>query len=336
MNEKANKIRRIMLKAPLHANESLHRAQAIFLMGPTASGKTALAVELVQHLPCEIISVDSAMVYRGMDVGTAKPAANILRVAPHRLIDIRDPSDPYSAAQFRRDALAAMAEIAGRGRVPLLVGGTMLYFQALERGLADLPPASPALRRCIEAEARSVGWSALHAQLAAIDPESAARIHPHDPQRIQRALEIYELTGESLSQHLRRETLRPFPYRILKLVLAPRERKELYRRIEARFADMVREGLVEEVEKLFHSAHIDLDLPALRAVGYRQVWEYLVGRCSYDEMSARAVTATRQLAKRQLTWIRNTGDVHWLYSDCCAALEDVVKQLYSRSGQSPA
>ncbi|MFN2349183.1 MAG: tRNA (adenosine(37)-N6)-dimethylallyltransferase MiaA [Thioalkalivibrio sp.] len=285
---------------------------AIFLMGPTASGKTDLAVQLVRQLPCEIISVDSALVYRGMDIGTAKPGPEVLAEAPHRLIDILDPSEAYSAARFREDALAAMAEITAAGKVPLLVGGTMLYFRALEFGLDLLPQADPELRRAIEAEADRLGWEALHRQLAEVDPESAARIHPNDPQRLQRALEVYRLTGRPLSAFHGGGQASRLPYRLLRLALMPADRAALRARIARRFEQMLELGLIPEVETLHRRKDLNPSLPAIRAVGYRQVWAHLGGQLDYQTMVRKAVTATGQLAKRQITWLRSYPQVETL------------------------
>jgi tRNA dimethylallyltransferase len=290
----------------------MNQPLAIFLMGPTASGKTALAVELVQRLPLEIISVDSALVYRGMDIGTAKPDAATLAVAPHRLIDIRDPGEAYSAAQFREDALREMQSICARGNTPLLVGGTMLYFRALEQGLSDLPGADPEVRAQLEAQAARIGWARMHQRLAAVDAESAARIHPNDPQRIQRALEVYELTGAALSELCRRGSESPPDYRFLKIVLAPPEREVLHQRIERRIRVMLEQGFLDEVERLRQRGDLAPQLPALRAVGYRQAWMHLQGQLSADEWVERAVAATRQYARRQLTWLRAEPDAHWV------------------------
>lgn len=287
---------------------------AIFVMGPTGAGKTDLAVELVRHLPCEIISVDSALVYRGMDIGTAKPGPEVLAVAPHRLIDICDPAEAYSAARFREDALREMAEITAAGRIPLLVGGTMLYFHRLQHGLSVLPSADPEVRAAIEEEARRKGWGALHARLAQVDPVAAARIHPNDPQRIQRALEVYQLTGRSLTELCAESAGEPFPYRAIKVVIAPVDREELRTRIAQRFARMLERGLLDEVAALYRRGDLGLDKPSIRAVGYRQVWEYLEGRVSYEQMVQRAVIATRQLAKRQLTWLRAEENAFWFDS----------------------
>ncbi|WP_018953101.1 tRNA (adenosine(37)-N6)-dimethylallyltransferase MiaA [Thioalkalivibrio sulfidiphilus] len=278
---------------------------AIFLMGPTASGKTDLAVELVRRLPCEIISVDSALVYRGMDIGTAKPGPEIQAQAPHRLIDILDPAEAYSAARFREDALAAMAEITAAGRVPLLVGGTMLYFRALEFGLDRLPEADPEVRAQIEAEAAASGWEAIHARLAAVDPPSAARIHPNDPQRLQRALEVYLLTGRPLSAFHGGADASTLPYRLLRLALIPADRAALRQRIARRFDQMLELGLIREVETLYRREDLNPSLPAIRAVGYRQVWAYLAGEMDFETMRRKAIVATGQLAKRQLTWLRS-------------------------------
>ena len=279
---------------------------AVCLMGPTAAGKTDLAVTLVEQLPMDIISVDSVMVYRGMDIGSAKPDSETLTRAPHRLIDIRDPVEAYSAAQFREDALREMTKISSEGRIPLLVGGTMLYFRALLSGLSSLPSADAEIRTRLEAEAEVEGWASLHRRLADVDADAAARIHPNDPQRIQRALEVYELTGVPLSELQHQQQVdQPLPYRIIKLAVAPAERSVLHQRIAQRFEQMLGEGLVEEVESLRQRGDLHLDLPALRAVGYRQVWEFLEGDIDYTEMVERGIIATRQLAKRQFTWLRS-------------------------------
>jgi tRNA dimethylallyltransferase len=278
-------------------------------MGPTASGKTAVAVDLVRHFPFEIISVDSALVYRGMDIGTAKPDAAILSAAPHRLIDIRDPSEPYSAAEFREDALVAMAEITAAGRIPLLTGGTMLYFRALESGLSVLPAADLVVRASIEAEAAESGWAALHKKLSQVDPVSAARINANDPQRIQRALEVYEISGEPLSAFHARGREGELPWCVKKLALEVGDRSFLHERIETRFMQMLESGLVAEVSKLMERKKFDASLPAMRAVGYRQVIKHLEGRLSYGEMVEQAIVATRQYAKRQMTWLRGEAEL---------------------------
>lgn len=285
---------------------------AIFLMGPTASGKTELAVCLARRLPCEIISVDSAMVYRGMDIGTAKPDEGILREAPHRLIDIRDPAQPYSAAQFRHDALREMAEITALGRIPLLVGGTMLYFRALEQGLSELPGADEAVRAALEEDARRLGWPALHERLQRVDPASARHIHPNDPQRIQRALEVFMVSGKSMSELIDKDAKNKFPYRVLKIALMEPERAVLHRRIAARFEEMLRRGFLAEVEGLHGRGDLHADLPAIRAVGYRQLWSFLEGKCAFEEAVNRGIIASRQLAKRQVTWLRSEQALHVL------------------------
>lgn len=297
---------------------------ALFLMGPTASGKTDLAVDLSARLPCEIVSVDSAMVYREMDIGTAKPPPELLARAPHRLIDILDPAEFYSAARFRDDALREMAAITAAGRIPLLVGGTGLYFRALRRGLSDLPAADAGVRARLEREATEHGWGALHERLRRVDPVAAARIHPHDPQRLQRALEVYELTGVPLSR-LQQGGGVPLPYRVLPLVLAPSDRDRLRERIALRFHLMLEQGLVAEVEALYRRGDLSPDKPSIRCVGYRQVWSYLAGESDYDAMVTQAITATRQLAKRQLTWLRSEPDVRWFDAVDGKLLEKVLK-----------
>lgn len=283
-------------------------------MGPTASGKTELAIALAERLPCEIISVDSAMVYRGMDIGTAKPSRNLRNRVPHHLIDIRDPADPYSAAQFRVDALREMVRISAEGRIPLLVGGTMLYFRALSRGLSDLPGADRQVRAWIDGEARILGWPALHARLAGIDPEAGSRIHPHDTQRIQRALEVYELTGLAVTELYARSAAKSLPYKVIRLALASNDKESLHERIACRLRSMLQQGLVEEVEGLRLREDLDLHKPALRAVGYRQVWRHLEGIIDCDEMVKGAIVSTRQLAKRQLTWLRSEQNTTWFDS----------------------
>ncbi len=288
------------------------RPPVLFLMGPTASGKTALAVELAQRFPFVIVSVDSAMVYRQMDIGTAKPDRETQRIAPHRLIDILDPAESYSAGQFRSDALREIAAIRAEGRIPLLVGGTLLYFRALERGLADLPSADPALRARLVAEQAEHGSAALHARLARLDPMAAARIHPQDWQRIQRALEVYELTGRTLTELCAGSGNESLPFRIVKWIVTPTERAVLHERIARRFDDMLEQGFVAEVERLRARGDLDLNKPSMRAVGYRQVWMYLDGACDYATMREWGIAATRQFAKRQLTWLRAEPDASWL------------------------
>ncbi len=310
---------------------------AIFLMGPTASGKTDLAIELARVLPCEIVSVDSALVYRGMDIGTAKPSRELLAEFPHRLIDIRDPAESYSAAEFRSDALAAMAEITAAGRIPLLVGGTMLYFKALLEGLADMPSADPAVRAALEAQAAAEGLAALHAELARVDPESAARHHTNDPQRLVRALEVYRVSGLSMTEHRRRQVLQnlhagaplgqALPYTVAHLAIAPEQRQVLHERIARRFRLMLEQDFVAEVEALYARGDLHLGLPSMRSVGYRQVWEYIEGHLTRDEMCERAIVATRQLAKRQFTWLRSWSQVHWLDSLAGDNLARTLKYL---------
>lgn len=278
---------------------------AIFIMGPTASGKTDLAVDLVDKYPCELISVDSALVFKDMDIGTAKPDEDTLARAPHKLISFLDPSESYSAADFRRDALAEMKAATDAGKVPVLVGGTMLYFRALEQGLADMPNADPAIREKLTLEAETNGWQSLHDRLAQIDPESAARIHPNDPQRLQRALEVYEISGVSMTELHKRAAVNAFPYRLLKIALIPSNREWLRERAALRFDLMIEAGFIDEVKALYRRGDLHENLPAIRSVGYRQAWDYLAGKVDYEEMRNRAIIATRQLAKRQLTWLRS-------------------------------
>ena len=287
---------------------------AVFLMGPTAAGKTDLAVELLQHINCEIISVDSSLVYRGMDIGTAKPDKQLLAKAPHRLIDIRDPAEPYSAADFRRDALAEMADITAAGKIPLLVGGTILYFKALAEGLADLPETDQAIRGRLAQRAEQEGLAALYAELKGLDPVAAQKIHPNNPQRLLRALEVYYQTGTPLGQHwLKQQSQdnRPCPYQIYAFAIDI-ARPLLHQRIEQRFKQLLELGLVEEVRALRKREDLNLQLPSMRAVGYRQVWEYLDGCYDYETMVGKGVAATRQLAKRQLTWLRKWPDLTWI------------------------
>ncbi|MGP0013630.1 MULTISPECIES: tRNA (adenosine(37)-N6)-dimethylallyltransferase MiaA [Pseudomonas] len=310
---------------------------AIFLMGPTAAGKTDLAIELTKVLPCELISVDSALVYRDMDIGTAKPSKALLAQFPHRLIDILDPAQSYSAAEFRSDALVAMAEITARGKIPLLVGGTMLYYKALLEGLAEMPAADPQIRAEIEEEAARLGWQALHDQLAVVDPVSAARIHPNDPQRLSRALEVYRVSGSSMTAHRERQSAqstdaaasgRPqLPYTVANLAIAPANRQALHDRIAQRFTQMLEQGFVDEVVALRRRGDLHVGLPSIRAVGYRQVWEHLEGKLTSAEMQERGIIATRQLAKRQFTWLRSWTDLHWLDSLDCDNLPRALKYL---------
>jgi tRNA dimethylallyltransferase len=302
------------------------RPLAVFVMGATATGKTALACALAERFPLALVSVDSALVYRGLDIGTAKPDAAALARHPHRLIDIREPSEPYSAAEFRADALAAMDAIARDGRVPLLVGGTGLYFRALAAGLSALPEGEPEVRARIAAEAARVGWPALHERLRSLDAASAERIRPGDAQRIQRALEIIELTGEPMSALTGGPPERP-PWRILKLALVPRDRTLLHARIARRFDAMLAAGFLDEVSTLRARGGLDPDLPALRAVGYRQAWEHLEGRTDAPTFRERAIFATRQLAKRQITWLRAELDARWFDPDAASSAEDVAQAV---------
>lgn len=287
---------------------------AIFLMGPTAAGKTAAAVELVQQLPLDIISVDSALVYEGFDIGAARPSDEVLAAAPHRMINFVDPVDAYSAGRFRDDARREMDAITAAGKVPLLVGGTMLYYRALLGGLADLPDANPTIRAALDREADKEGWPALHQRLQAIDPQAAARIEPADSQRIQRALEVYELTGKPLSELQQTQATELLPYRVLKIAVAPADRSVLHQRIEQRFMQMLQDGLLAEVQSLTARSDLHAGLPAIRAVGYRQVWQYLHDEIDHAQMVHDGVVATRRLAKRQLTWLRGDADVHWFDS----------------------
>src|SRR3989344_4216987 len=283
---------------------------AIFLMGPTAAGKTALALALHDAFPLEIISVDSSQVYRGEAIARAKPTAAEQARAPHRLIDIRDPTQTYSAADFCADAAREMEAITRQGRIPLLVGGTLFYFHALEFGLSDLPPADAEIRERFSAEAAQSGWEALHRRLQTVDPESAARIHPNDAQRIQRALEIYELTGQPLSELASARERISLPYRLFKIALWPQDRKKLHARIEQRFRAMLEQGFLPEVEKLYARGDLQASMPSIRSVGYRQMWEYLTKKVNYSEMIEQALAATRQFAKRQITWLRRYPDIH--------------------------
>lgn len=285
---------------------------AIFIIGPTASGKTGLAIKLMKHFPIEIISVDSALVYKDMDIGTAKPTADELEAAPHRLISFLDPSEAYSAADFRRDALREMAKITAAGKIPVLVGGTMLYYRALEYGLAILPEADPELRERLSTEAEQIGWDGMHKKLAEIDPASGERLHPNDKQRIQRALEVFELTGKSLTQHQiehQQDKSNALPYRLLKIALIPEEREWIRELADTRFRIMLKDGFIDEMKALHARKDLHADLPSIRCVGYRQAWQYLEGELDYDEMIERAVIATRQLAKRQMTWMRSEKNI---------------------------
>jgi len=288
------------------------RPLLVCLLGPTAAGKTDLAIELARARDCELVSVDSALVYRGLEIGAARPDY------PHHLVGIRDPSEVYSAADFVADADRLAGEITARGHIPLLVGGTMLYFRAFLEGLSDMPPADPVLRAEIEAEAAAHGWPRLHAALAQVDPEAAARIHPNHSQRLVRALEVYRVSGTPISRWQRRAGARSLPrehYRVVQIAIRPAERAELHRRIARRFEAMLAAGLLGEVEALWRRGDLGPELPAVRAVGYRQLWQHLAGECTLDEAVMRAIAATRQLAKRQLTWLRRWPDLNWLLID---------------------
>ncbi|RXK33949.1 tRNA (adenosine(37)-N6)-dimethylallyltransferase MiaA [Arsenophonus endosymbiont of Bemisia tabaci Asia II 3] len=305
-----------------------HKPQAIFIMGPTASGKTALAMALRQQLPVEIISVDSALIYCGMDIGTAKPTREEQQIAPHRLIDILDPAQSYSAADFRRDALLEMEKIVASDRIPLLVGGTMLYFKALLDGLSPLPSADVTFRAEIEMQAKQFGWEAIHKRLQAVDPISAAKIHPNDPQRLSRALEVFLVSGKSLTE-LTEIVEAELPYNVLQFAISPQDRKILHQRIEMRFLQMLKTGFEDEVSALYARGDLHGDLPAIRSVGYRQMWSYLSGEISYDEMVYRGICATRQLAKRQITWLRGWKNVHRLDSDDIKGILNTILHVIS-------
>lgn len=324
---------------------------AIFLMGPTASGKTDLAMKLCQHLPCDIISVDSAMVYRQMDIGTAKPSAEELTIAPHRLINICDPADTYSAADFRTDALAEMAKISAAGRIPLLVGGTMMYFKALLHGMSGLPAASPALRKSLMQEAETRGWNALYEELEEKDPVAAGLIHPNNRQRLIRALEVLRLTNKPISSFWQSESALPegqagdcvedytyftkwqadeatlLPYTVTQLAMAPPERQVLHERIRLRFIQMLKAGFLDEVQTLMDRGDLHPDFPSMRCVGYRQAWGYLAGEYDHDTFVSKGVAATRQLAKRQLTWLRKWSDLSWLDSENELIVESALKKI---------
>jgi tRNA dimethylallyltransferase len=301
----------------------------ICLMGPTASGKTALAMALQEALPCDIVSVDSALIYRDMNIGTAKPTADELAKFPHRLINLRDASESYSAADFCHDALAEISEIRRRNRIPLLVGGTMMYFKSLIEGMSPLPTANAEIRKAIESEAAEKGWQTLHEKLAKVDPVSAKRIHQNDPQRLTRALEVYRITGNTLTQltEIKGDKLTG---NILQLAITPQERSTLHERISLRYQQMIDMGFEAEVIKLRARGDLHQDLPSIRCVGYRQMWQYLDGEFDHDEMIFRGVCATRQLAKRQLTWLRNWPDLHWLTTDDDTNLAQVLTLLKTK------
>ena len=314
-------------------------------MGPTAAGKTDLAISLTEQLPCDIISVDSALIYRGMDIGTAKPDQEILLKAPHRLINILDASERYSVAQFYHDALKEMQAISSQGRIPLLVGGTMMYYRILTQGIAGLPSADEAIRQEIKQQALTHGWEFVHAQLAEVDPDSAARIKPTDPQRLQRALEVYRVSGQTMTQiwseqgtltsnasqadytnsELGMGGLPPVPFNLINISVSPLERSVLHRRIEQRFDIMLKKGFIEEVEQFYRSDKINADMPSMRCVGYRQVWDFLEGKLDKVAMRERGIIATRQLAKRQLTWLRSWPDLNCLETNDVKNLAKVLK-----------
>ena len=279
-------------------------------MGPTASGKTDLALSIADNFPCEIISVDSVMVYQGLDIGSAKPDANTLKKYPHHLVDILEPNQSYSAANFREDALRLIKESHSKDKIPLLVGGTMMYFSALLRGLSKMPSADPEIRKSISHLADEKGWEFVHAQLASIDPQAAERIHPNDPQRIQRAMEVYELTGIPISDWHAKPVQNELPYQVLKLALIPDDRARLHMLIERRFDQMLSEGFLDEARGLYQSEALQEGLPSMRSVGYRQAWKYFIGEYDENIMREKAIIATRQLAKRQLTWLRREPFLH--------------------------
>lgn len=294
-------------------------------MGPTASGKTAYAMALYDKYPIDIISVDSALIYQGMDIGSAKPTKEEQLKYPHKLIDICDPAESYSAANFRHDAIVEIEKSLSNGRTPLLVGGTMLYFKALIEGLSPLPAANSDIRDQIEEKANRLGWQAIHEELKKVDPVSAQRIHPNDPQRLNRALEVYLITGKSLTE-LTKESGDALPYDIMQLAIMPEDRAELHQRIEQRFLQMLDQGFEDEVKKLMQRPDLHLNLPSIRCVGYRQMWEYLNGDTSYDEMVFKGICATRQLAKRQITWLRGwKQSITWLNND---NIDSVLNQIF--------
>jgi tRNA dimethylallyltransferase len=301
-------------------------AQVTFIMGPTASGKTSLGIALAKAVNGEIISVDSALIYRGMDIGTAKPDAVEQDGVVHHLLDILDPSKSYSVSTFRKDALALIADIRARGKHPILVGGTMMYYNALVKGISALPAANPCVRAELEERAAIHGWEHLHSELALVDPDSAARIHPNDPQRLTRALEVYQLTGRQLSE-LQQQNSPPLPYSVAQFAIAPQDRAVLHVRIAERFEQMLDAGFLDEVAKLYAREDLHVELPSIRCVGYRQAWQHLAGELSLAEMQERAIIATRQLAKRQLTWLRGWSDVMWLDTFADNNLEVILKLI---------
>jgi tRNA dimethylallyltransferase len=314
-------------------SDSIKPNKVICIMGPTASGKTGLAIELVKNFNASLISVDSALVYRGLDIGSAKPNKEELAAAPHRLIDICDPVESYSAAQFRKDAEHHIKDILQKGQVPVLVGGTMLYFKAIQQGLSQLPSAQPDVRNSIEAQAKKYGWDAVHKELAAVDPVSAQRIHPNDPQRLQRALEVYYISGKSLTQLQKENVAQPLPYEFINFAIAPTERKVLHKRIEQRFDLMLEQGFVEEVKALRECHDLHIDLPSMKSVGYRQAWMHLDGDYDLETMREKGIIATRQLAKRQFTWLRSWPNIHWLDTFAKDNIETVISVYQAGSEQ---
>ena len=315
-------------------NASANKPNVICLMGPTASGKTALAIDLLKQHPFQIVSVDSAQIYKQMDIGTGKPDKATLALAPHRLIDFIDPAVPYSASQFRNDAFREIDEIIGVGDTPLLVGGTMLYFRVLRDGLAQMPKANPEVRAEIEKLASEQGWIAVHKQLEAVDPVAAARIHPHDPQRLQRALEVYRVSGQnmtSLHAEMQRRQEAELPYNLHFFAIQPDDRGVLHSHIQRRFLKMLEEGLVEEVQALRCRGDLNHQLPSIKSVGYRQVWQYLDGEIDYDAMVEKSIIATRQLAKRQLTWLRSWPSLQSLSDSSTQSVHHVLKYMDATS-----
>ena len=300
---------------------------ALLIMGPTASGKTKLAIEAAQTLDGEVISVDSALVFRGMDIGTAKPDLKEREGVPHHLIDILDPSERYSTGQFQKDALSLMIDIAQRGRLPILAGGTMLYFHGLIHGISSLPPADPSVRETLEKEASLTSWTALHDRLRGIDPVAAERIHPNDPQRIQRALEIYHITGRPMTDVIAENPPPPPSFRYIPVLISPSDRQTLASRIQLRFETMLQMGFIDEVSALRRRGDLHPDLPAMRAVGYRQVWEHLDGLNSFEEMREKGITATRQFAKRQLTWLRKETYQLTIESEALSSPAETIRQI---------
>ena len=308
-----------------------HHPPAIIIMGPTASGKTALSAKLAQSLACEVISVDSGQVYKEMDIGTAKPDADFLKHTPHHLIDIIEPHESYSAAKFRDDAITHMREITERDKIPLLVGGTMMYFKSLIEGLNDLPEADPTARMLIDTLAEEKGWDGVHAKLMEVDPETAARLNPNDAQRIQRAMEIYYLTGKPMAEWLKKPKYVYFPYTPIRIAIVPSDRSVLHERIATRFDDMLKGGLVEEVARLREEYVLESTMPSMRCVGYRQTWQHLNGNFGLDQLREQGIAATRQLAKRQLTWLRSMSDEGNVAEfDCLAPDTDALVLDYIR------